>query len=74
MKQKKLFILKDRDFDAYKEGNGEIAVKIDHKDRVLEVLSILRHECAEYDSIDIRRSNLEEVFLHLTGSKLSEGD
>ena len=65
-------MLKERDFDARKKRNGDIAVKIDHKDRVLEVLSILRHECAEYDSIDIHRSNLEEVFLHLTGSRLSE--
>ena len=66
--------LKDRDFKAFIESNGDIAVEIEHKDRVLEVLSILRHECVDYDSIDIRRSNLEEVFLHLTGSKLSEGD
>ncbi len=65
-------MLKERDFDARMKGNGDIAVKIDHKDRVLEVLSILRYECAEYDSIDIRRSNLEEVFLHLTGSRLTE--
>ena len=65
-------ILNERNFDANMQGNGDIAVKIDHKDRVLEVLSILRYECAEYDSIDIRRSNLEEVFLHLTGSKLTE--
>jgi len=67
-------VLKDRDYEANMGKNRDIQVKIDHKDRVLEVLSILRHECAEYDSIDIRRSNLEEVFLHLTGSKLSEED
>ena len=54
------------------EGNDNIAVKIDHKERVLEVLSNLRHDCIEYESIDIRRSNLEEVFLHLTGSRLLE--
>ena len=65
-------ILKNSGFNATKQGNGDIAVKIDHKDRVLEILSILRHECIEYDSIDIRRSNLEEVFLHLTGARLSE--
>jgi ABC-2 type transport system ATP-binding protein len=65
-------MLKERDFNASTRKNGDIAVKIDHKDRVLEVLSILRHECAEYDGIDIRRSNLEEVFLHLTGSRLTE--
>jgi len=67
-------MLKERDFIASMKQNGDVQVKIEHKDQVLEVLSILRYECAEYDSIDIRRSNLEEVFLHLTGSKLSEED
>jgi ABC-2 type transport system ATP-binding protein len=66
--------LKQKGFDAKHEGNGNVAVKIDFKDRLLEILSNLRHECIEYESIDIRRSNLEEVFLHLTGSKLSEGE
>jgi ABC-2 type transport system ATP-binding protein len=64
--------LKDRGFEAYSEGNGNIAVKIEFKERVLDVLSILRHECIEYGSIDIRRSNLEEIFLMLTGARLSE--
>jgi ABC-2 type transport system ATP-binding protein len=58
--------------DVSSEGNGDIAIKIDYKERVLEILSHLRHDCIDYDSIDIRRSNLEEVFLKLTGAKLSE--
>ena len=37
-----------------------------------EILSILKHECIEYENIDIRRSNLEEIFLKITGSKLLE--
>ena len=65
-------ILDIHGFEAIKEGNGDIAIKIDNKERVLEVLSILRHECIDYDSIDIRRSNLEEVFLNLTGARLTE--
>ena len=64
--------LKDRGFNAYPEGNGDVAVKIDYKERVLEVLSNLRHDCIDYESIGIRRSNLEEVFLNLTGAKLTE--
>ncbi len=64
--------LKEKGFTATYESNGDIAVKIDYKDIVLDVLSNLRHECIEYESIDVRRSNLEEIFLHLTGSKLSE--
>jgi ABC-2 type transport system ATP-binding protein len=63
-------ILNEKGYMVISEGNGDIAVSIDHKDRVLEVLSQLRHECIEYDSIDIRRSNLEEVFLTLTGASL----
>jgi len=65
-------ILKENGFEAYAERNGDIAVKIDFKERVLDVLSILKHECIDYENIDIRRSNLEEIFLKLTGAKLSE--
>ena len=64
--------LKERGFNAYPEGNGDIAVKITYKEKVLEVLSLLKHECVEYTSIDIRRSNLEEIFLKITGAKLRE--
>jgi ABC-2 type transport system ATP-binding protein len=66
-------MLKQEGYDEISsEGNGDIAIKIDYKERVLEILSHLRHDCIEYESIDIRRSNLEEVFLRLTGSKLME--
>lgn len=64
--------LRSNGFNVTSENNGDISIRIDYKERVLEVLSILRYEGIEYDEIDIRRSNLEEVFLHLTGSKLSE--
>ena len=67
-------ILKDRGYVVKKTNNGDIEIQIDNKDRVLEILSLLRHECIEYVSIDIRRSNLEEVFLRLTGSKLMEAE
>lgn len=65
-------ILRGKGYNAIQEGNGDISIKIDYKDRVLEVLSNLRHDCIDYESIDIRQSNLEEVFLNLTGAKLSE--
>ena len=67
-------ILNENGYETYRENNGDIAVKISYKDKILEVLSILKHECVEYESIDIRRSNLEEIFLKLTGAKLSEGN
>jgi ABC-2 type transport system ATP-binding protein len=66
-------VLKDKGYDAFTEGNGDIAVKIPYKEKVLEILSILKSECIEYGSVDIRRSNLEEIFLKLTGARLREG-
>ncbi|MEM4259024.1 MAG: ABC transporter ATP-binding protein [Candidatus Thermoplasmatota archaeon] len=65
-------ILEEKGFEVTPTGNGDLAVKIEYKEKVLEVLSELRHECIEYDGVDIRRSNLEEVFLKLTGSRLTE--
>ena len=67
-------LLNDEGYDAHSEGNGNLAVTITYKDRVLDVLSTLRHAAIEYESIEIRRSNLEEVFLELTGAKLLEAE
>ena len=65
-------LLNAQGYSARSEGNHTIAVTITYKDRVLDVLSELRHAAIEYESIEIRRSNLEEVFLELTGAKLLE--
>jgi ABC-2 type transport system ATP-binding protein len=65
-------MLEDKGFEVHSGGNGDLQVKIDYKEKVLEVLSELRHECIEYDGLDIRGSNLEEVFLRLTGARLME--
>jgi ABC-2 type transport system ATP-binding protein len=65
-------LLEDKGFEVHSSGNGDITVKIDYKEKVLEVLSELRHDCIEYDGVDIRGSNLEEVFLRLTGARLME--
>ncbi len=64
--------LQQKGFNVNKIGNRDLTIIIDNKDKVLAVLSELRHECIEYEGIDIRRSNLEEVFLRLTGSRLME--
>jgi ABC-2 type transport system ATP-binding protein len=65
-------IFRENDFETKSEGNGDIAIKIKYKEQILEVLSILKHECVDYNTIDIRRSNLEEIFLKLTGATLRE--
>ncbi len=65
-------VLQSHGFEVAQHHNGDLEVKISYNDQVLEVLSHLRHECIEYDNISIRRSNLEEIFLKLTGAKLTE--
>jgi ABC-2 type transport system ATP-binding protein len=63
-------VLKNKGFKVINVENGNISVNIEYKDKIFEILSTLRHEAIDYESIDIRRPNLEEVFLHLTGAKL----
>lgn len=65
-------LLRANGWEVAQHHNGDMEVKISYKDQVLEVLSHLRHDCIEYDNISIRRSNLEEIFLKLTGAKLTE--
>jgi len=67
-------VLIENGFDVQSDGNGNVAIRIGIKERVLEILSILKHECIDYENIDIRSSNLEEIFLKITGAKLSEAE
>ena len=63
-------LLSKQGFDATEKDKGTITINIEYTDKILEILSWLRHECIEFGEIDIRRPNLEEIFLHLTGAKL----
>jgi len=65
-------ILSENGFTILSKKNGNLSIKLKNKDQLFEILSILRHECIDFESIDVKRSNLEEVFLNLTGSKLTE--
>ena len=65
--------LKEKGFNVEISRNNGVTMHILRYSDILEVLSLLKDNNIEYDSIDIRRPNLEEVFLTLTGAKLSEG-
>ncbi len=64
--------LVDSGFEV-EERNKGVTVKVKNQESIPEILSILRKKDVEYESIDICRSNLEEVFLSLTGARLSGG-
>ena len=65
--------LADTGYDA-KETNGDVEVKLSRREAVLDILFHLREKGVQYREVDIRNSDLEDVFLNLTGAKLKEGE
>lgn len=50
--------------------NGCVVTPVSGKEQLLELLRRLQESKAEFKEFDVRRSNLEEVFLKLTGERL----
>jgi hypothetical protein len=44
------------------------------KDELLRVLQELKDHDIKFKEVNVKRANLEEVFLKLTGEKLAEGE
>jgi len=53
--------------------DGDVVVEIKENSQILELLNRMSDEGIRYKGIDIRKPNLEEVFLTLTGESLHEG-
>jgi len=53
-----------------KEENGNITVEAQNNDQILEFLNAIKAKNLPYQSVDIRKPNLEELFLALTGESL----
>lgn len=53
--------------------NTEIKIRVEHTDDVQKILSAVKDAGAFYLGLDVRKPNLEEVFLKLTGEALHEG-
>jgi len=56
------------------ECRDDLCIKIKDKDELLRVLQELRDHDVKFKEVNVRRANLEEVFLKLTGEKLAEGE
>jgi ABC-2 type transport system ATP-binding protein len=52
--------------------NGDIIINTNNHEQVLALLNNLKEKDVPYHGLDIRKANLEEVFLTLTGEKLTE--
>jgi ABC-2 type transport system ATP-binding protein len=53
--------------------NGDIVIDTNNHEQVLALLNNLKEKEVPYHGLDIRKANLEEVFLALTGERLREG-
>ncbi len=66
--------LKVLGYKKIKRKNHDLSVDIETKDELVDLLSKLKDSKTHYKEINVRRSNLEEVFLKLAGEKLRGGE
>jgi len=66
-------ILHRMGFEPVHDSHQNIKVKVEHTDDILKILTALKDAGASSLGVDIRKPNLEAVFLKLTGQALREG-
>ena len=60
-------------FEPIKDVRGSVRIHLEHADDVRNILNAIQAGGATLRGLDVRRPNLEEVFLRLTGEPLHEG-
>ena len=65
-------VLQNIGYDEMSAKNGTVEVKIKKRDVVIDILFHLREKNLYYREVDIKHSDLEDVFLNLTGARLHE--
>jgi ABC-2 type transport system ATP-binding protein len=66
-------IVRKMGFEPVLNNHKDIKVRVEHTDDVQKILKALKDGGASLLSLDVRKPNLEEVFLKLTGEALREG-
>jgi ABC-2 type transport system ATP-binding protein len=66
-------IIRKMGFEPVHDNHQDLKVRVEHTDDVLKILDAIKDAGASFLSLDVRRPNLEEVFLKLTGEALHEG-
>jgi ABC-2 type transport system ATP-binding protein len=59
-------------FEPVHGDHKDIKVRVEHTDDVQKILNAMKDAGASFLSLDVRKPNLEEVFLKLTGEALCE--
>jgi ABC-2 type transport system ATP-binding protein len=66
-------IVRKMGFEPVHDNHNGIKVRVEHPDDVHKVLNAIKDAGASFLGLDVRKPNLEEVFLKLTGEALREG-
>ena len=67
-----LEIVRKMGFEPILDSNNNLKVRVEQTDDVLQILNAIKAAEALYLGLDVRKPNLEEVFLKLTGEALQE--
>jgi ABC-2 type transport system ATP-binding protein len=68
--EKAIEIVRKMGFEPVQNNHKDIKVRVEHMDDVQKILSTIKDAGASLHSLDVRKPNLEEVFLKLTGEAL----
>ena len=66
-------IIRNMGFKPVHDNHQDLKVRVEHTDDVRKILDVIKDAGASCLSLDVRRPNLEEVFLKLTGEALHAG-
>ena len=66
-------IIRKMGFEPVHDNHQNIKVRVEHTDDVRKILNAIKDAGASFLSLDVRKPNLEEVFLKLTGEALHDG-
>lgn len=66
-------IVRQLGFEPLADQRRNLRIRVEHAPDVLLILSALKDAGARYLGLDVRKPNLEEVFLKLTGEALHDG-
>ncbi len=60
-------------FEPVHDNHQDLKVRVEHTEDILKTLNAIKDAGGSFLSLDVRRPNLEEVFLKLTGEALHAG-
>jgi ABC-2 type transport system ATP-binding protein len=70
--EKALQVIRKMGFEPVRSNHKDVKISVEHADDVLKILNAIKGASALYLGLDVRKPNLEEVFLKLTGEAIHD--